>query len=236
MKIKLPLVLIIFVSVTSVQAQELLAGWDFSQQDANRDRPSVAATGVHVFQSSLSNFTFNGNKYSSNGLWGTAALNPQSSKTTTVSTSLKQGVTAIQDLTLILDAGSPDYLLSSLNFQFLIPFNNSARDLKVSYLSGLDGATNAVTLFSLSNSVIVDDWAGQDIDLTNFFSESQLTISAGDSIVFRFDFTDLDKSGSSFLDNIAIVGSVVPEAHSYSLICACIGLITVMVRRAKLFL
>lgn len=220
MKHKLFPLFILVLAAASLKAEILLAGWDFSNS-GNRDQPAFKQNDVSAIESVMSNYTFSGNKYSNNGLWGTKTFNPSSSLTDTSSSAFNVDFQPIQQITISLKDFSSDYVLSSLSFQYLIPFNASPRDFTVTYQSGLDGVAGPVTLFSFTDSGKTTDWTGQDIDLASFFTNSQLTISGGDSVVFSFDFRDANKTGTSFLDNIAITS--IPESSTYSLILGLAG-------------
>ena len=217
------------IGLSSQVSADVLAGWDF-EGDGNREYANVIPSIAISTNSILNGFTFDGSKGSSDGTWGNSTATPAPVNLLDNSTKFRGGNNSlIQDLTLIVNVGG-EVTLSELNFDYLIPFSASPRDFTLSYLSG-DLGTGGVTLFSFTNSAQVATMTGVDVDLTAS-AMTDFTLTGGQSATFRFDFTDAGKTGSSFVDNIGILGTVdvIPEPATLGLV-AFFGAGVLFIRR-----
>lgn len=209
---------------------DVLAGWDF-EQDGNRDQPSYTSAAISA-NSLLSNYTYDGGNGSTDDTWGNSTETPAPTTGDKKDTKFRTtDGSLIQDLTLEVKDGA-EVTLSSLNFDYLIPFNGSPRDFSLSYLSGDLGA-GGVSLYSFADSDKVS-MTGVDVDLTAS-AMTDLTLSSGQSATFQFDFTDADKTGASFVDNIGVLGTAVPEPGTLGLVSSFGVAIFLLRRRLRIY-
>jgi hypothetical protein len=217
------------IIATGMVHADVLVGWDFEQEGGNRDHPSYTSAAIST-NSLLTGYAFDGNNGSSDGTWGNSTATPAPVNLFDNSSKFRGGDSSlIQDLTILVKDGA-EVTLSSLNFDYLIPFNGSPRDFSLSYLSGDLGA-GGIALFSFADSAKVTSMTGVDVDLTAS-AMTDLTLTGGQSATFRFDFTDADKTGASFVDNIGVLGTVdvIPEPGTLGLV-ASFGAGVLFIRR-----
>jgi hypothetical protein len=229
MKKTVTMIVMGLIGLSSQVSADVLVGWDF-EGEIQRDRPSYRSAAIST-NSILSNFAFNSGNGSTDGTWGNSTETPAPEIGIQRDTKFRPADgSTIQDLTILVKDGA-EVTLSSLNFDYLIPFNASPRDFTVSYLSGDLGA-GGVTLFSVTNSVKVTVMTGVDVDLAAE-GMTEFTLTGGQSATFRFDFTDdSGKTGAAFVDNIGILGTVdvIPEPATLGLM-ACFGAAGLFLRR-----
>jgi len=230
MKKILSIALMALMATSAVVSADVLAGWDF-EGDGNREYANVIPSIAISTNSILTGYAFDGNNGSSDLTWGNSTATPAPVNLLDNSTKFRGGNSSlIQDLTLIVNVGG-EVTLSSLNFDYLIPFNASPRDFTLSYLSG-DLGTGGVSLYSFADSAKVTTMTGVDVDLTAS-AMTDFTLTGGQSATFRFDFTDSEgATGASFLDNIGILGTVdaIPEPGTLGLM-AFFGSTILFIRR-----
>lgn len=164
----------------------------------------------------LQNFVFNSSQTSSDATWGNLSLDPapfseDPDVEVSISTKFRDGDgSTVQDLVVKLLPGF-EYTLKSLHFDYKTPFNTSPKNITVSYISGLDDAQTVLWQRVAEGSNAADnmtEFMGVDIDLGTFLAD--LVLSGEETLIIRFDMSaDVagGKTGASFLDNIALVGS-----------------------------
>ena len=165
----------------------------------------------------LQNFEFkSGTQSSSDSTWGNLSLAPAPFSNdidagVSISTKFQSGDgSTIQDLVVKLLPGA-EYTLESLHFDYKTPFNASPKNITVSYISGLDDAETVLWQRVAAGSNEADNmdaFAGVDIDLASILTD--LVLSGEETLTIRFDMSaDAagGKTGASFMDNIALVGS-----------------------------
>jgi hypothetical protein len=221
-----------FVLSGMASASSVIVGWDF-EQNGNRDLPHYYFQGVEVINPSadppedplngavLSNYTFDGNRGSTDETWGSSTQVPTPLQDDGVDATVHRSTkfrladgSLVQDFQIVLAPTSADILLESVNFDYEIPFNASPRDLVVTYESGLADA-GPVELLSILDQVKTTGMVNVDIDLSLHLGDRIL--SAGETVVFRINFTDdTGRTGASFVDNLAVIGTVVSDPVSTS--------------------
>jgi hypothetical protein len=232
MKKILSIALMGLMATSAVVSADVLAGWDFEEDlGVGREYAQVVPSIAINTNSILTGFTFDGNNGSSDLTWGNSTATPAPVNLLDNATKFRAGNgSLIQDLTILVKDGA-EVTLSSLNFDYLIPFNSSPRDFTLSYLSG-DLGTGGVNLHSFSDSAKVTTMTGVDVDLTAS-AMTDFILTGGQSATFRFDFTDSEgATGAAFVDNIGILGTVdvIPEPGTLGLV-AFFGSTVLFIRR-----
>ena len=192
----------------------------------------------------LQSFVFNsGTQSSSDATWGNLSLAPapfsnDGDAGVSISTKFKSGDSStVQDLVVKLLPGA-EYTLESLHFDYKTPFNSSPKNITVSLVSGLDdGPTTLWTRTTVGTNAgdNMTAFEGVDIDLSTVLTD--LVLSGEETLTIRFDMSAdvaADKTGASFVDNIALVG--VPEPSTVALYAGFAALGLVILRRRQRYL